>query len=75
MPAVFCSSAVFFFSNFSIIPTEFFLEGMAHEAKGDLNSARENYENLLFLWAGADEGIPELEDTRKRLAKIMRVQG
>ncbi len=51
------------------------MEGMALEAKGDVNSARENYENLLFLWAGADEGIPELEDTRKRLAKIMRVQG
>ena len=51
------------------------MEGMALEAKGDVNSARENYENLLFLWAGAEEGIPEFEDTRKRLAKIMRVQG
>ena len=51
------------------------MEGMALEAKGDVNSAGENYEHLLFLWAGADEGIPELEDTRKRLAKIMRVQG
>ena len=51
------------------------MEGMALEAKGDVNSARENYENLLFLWAGGEASIPELEDTRKRLAKIMRVQG
>jgi tetratricopeptide (TPR) repeat protein len=56
-------------------PRSFYLEGMALEAQGDVNSARENYEHLLFLWASADEGIPELEDTRKRLAKIMRVQG
>ncbi len=37
---------------------------------GNTTKAIENYEKFLDLWKDADPGIPEVEDTRKRLAGL-----
>jgi hypothetical protein len=43
---------------------------MAYEKMGDYAKAKENYEALLALWKDADSNIPELIDTKKRLANL-----
>ena len=51
-------------------PRGFYIKGMAYEKMGDYAKAKENYEALLALWKDADSNIPELIDTKKRLANL-----
>ncbi|MEE9167497.1 MAG: protein kinase [Candidatus Neomarinimicrobiota bacterium] len=58
-----------------VYPVVFYARGRIYEAMGELDLARENYEKLLGLWQYADQEIVELQDTRRRLSRIMRLQG
>jgi tetratricopeptide (TPR) repeat protein len=40
------------------------------EELGDLEESQIQYERFLQMWADADEGLPELEDTRRRLESL-----
>ena len=51
-------------------PRGYYVRGLAYEKMGDYARAKENYEALLDLWKQADENIPELIDTKKRLANL-----
>jgi tetratricopeptide (TPR) repeat protein len=53
-----------------IYAKSFYMLGMIYEQQGDTAKAIEHYEKFLSLWKDADPGIPELEDARKRLAKL-----
>jgi len=60
-------------SNFSFsftFPRSHYIRGMTYEAMGDTKKAKESYRALLDLWKNADETIPELIDTKKRLANL-----
>ena len=46
------------------------MRGKAYEEMGKPELAIENYEALLDLWKDADEEIPELKDTIKRLTAL-----
>lgn len=48
----------------------FYWLGRIYEQKGWPGKAMEGYGRFLGLWAGADPGIPEVEDARLRLAAI-----
>ena len=47
--------------------------GTLHEKKGDKKLAAEYYQRLLTLWRDADKDLPELVDTKSRLAKLRGV--
>jgi len=53
-------------------PRGFYIKGIAYEGLGDYGKAKENYEALLELWKVADSNIPELIDTKKRLANLKK---
>ena len=44
--------------------------GKIYEEKCCKIKAIEHYEKFLSLWKDADSGLPEVEDTRKRLALL-----
>lgn len=44
--------------------------GKIDEELGDKAHALANYENFLDLWKNADPGLTEVEDVKKRLAKL-----
>ena len=44
--------------------------GLIYEEMGRVADAEHQYEAFLNAWAEADEGLPQLEDARKRLAKL-----
>ena len=48
----------------------FYMLGKIHKEQGDTAKAIEYYEEFLDLWKNADEGLPELEDAKKRLAEL-----
>jgi serine/threonine protein kinase/tetratricopeptide (TPR) repeat protein len=48
----------------------FYTLAKIHEQQGDTNKAIEHYEKFLTLWRDADPGIAEVEDARKRLARL-----
>jgi len=54
----------------AIYAKSFYMLGRIHEQQGDTAKAKENYEKFLFLWKNADPGIPEVEETKKRLAEF-----
>jgi hypothetical protein len=41
-----------------------------YEKKNWEGKAIEHYERFLELWKDADEGLPKLEDAKKRLANL-----
>ncbi|MCI0695975.1 protein kinase [candidate division KSB1 bacterium] len=53
-------------------PKSFYLMGKIYEQKGDEKLAIQNYEKLLQLWKEADPDLPELIDTKARLAALRR---
>jgi serine/threonine protein kinase/Tfp pilus assembly protein PilF len=48
----------------------FYMLGKIYEEQGDTSKAIEHYEKFLELWRDADPGLPEVEDSRKRLAGL-----
>jgi tetratricopeptide (TPR) repeat protein/predicted Ser/Thr protein kinase len=50
---------------------EHYLLGTAYEASGWTTKAIEQYEEFLMIWKDADPGIPEIEDARQRLARLL----
>ena len=48
----------------------FYWLGKIWEQKGDAEKAVGYYEKFLSFWKGADPGLPEVEDARKRLAGL-----
>jgi len=46
------------------------MPGKIFEKKGWRGKAIEHYEKFLELWKDADPGMPEIEDTRERLAGL-----
>ncbi len=51
-------------------PLGFHLLGKIYEKKGDTQRAIYNTEKFLDLWKDADPDLPDLIDTKKRLAKL-----
>ena len=51
-------------------PRSFYLMGQIYEKLNDSKSAMQSYQKLLDLWKDADKNIPELIDTKKRLARL-----
>jgi tetratricopeptide (TPR) repeat protein/predicted Ser/Thr protein kinase len=58
------------------IPRDFFWvksqyhKGRAHEEKGEVKRALQNYERALEVWHEADDDLPILIDTKKRVARL-----
>ncbi len=48
----------------------FYMLGKIAEQQGDKVRARGNYRKFLDLWKDADPGLPEIEDTKLRLAGL-----
>ena len=51
-------------------PKKDYLRGLAYEGLGDISNARESYIDFLRIWSDADENLPEIVDTKKRLRKL-----
>ncbi|MCI0695977.1 protein kinase [candidate division KSB1 bacterium] len=51
-------------------PKSFYLMAKIYEKQGDVKLAIENYEKLLALWKEADADLPELIETKARLAAL-----
>jgi tetratricopeptide (TPR) repeat protein/TolB-like protein len=48
----------------------YYILGQIYEKQGDTAKAKQKYEKFLDLWKEADPGIAEVEDTKKRLARL-----
>lgn len=53
-----------------IYAESFYILGKIFEQKGWVEKAIENYEKFLSLWKDADQGIPEVEDAKKRMTEL-----
>ena len=51
-------------------PRSFYHLGKVYEKLNDTKSAIENYQRLVDLWKEADNNIPELIDSKRRLATL-----
>jgi tetratricopeptide (TPR) repeat protein len=47
--------------------------GKIYELMNRPDDAKDEYERFLEMWSNADEGLPQLEDARERLAKLQGV--
>jgi hypothetical protein len=60
------------FGNRAIFyPKSIYLLGKVYEKKGDYNLARKNYTKFLEMWKNADEDLPDLINTKRRLSRLM----
>jgi len=55
-----------------LYPKSFYMLGQIHEKSGNKARAIENFNKFLDLWKDADPGLPEVADTKKRLAGLKR---
>ena len=55
-----------------IFPRGHYIRGLAYEAMGDTEKAKNSYQALLDLWKNADKTNPELIDTKNRLQNLNR---
>ena len=53
-----------------IYAKSFYMMGMIYERMGRKTEAAENYGRFLELWKDADQGIPEVNDAKKRLEAL-----
>jgi tetratricopeptide (TPR) repeat protein len=53
-----------------IYAKSFYMLGKIHEQKGEKELAIANYEKFLDLWKDADPGLPEVEETKAKLASL-----
>ena len=44
--------------------------GKLYDQQGNNAKAKKHYQKAAELWKNADPGVPEVEDVRKRLAKL-----
>jgi tetratricopeptide (TPR) repeat protein/TolB-like protein len=58
----------FFYGD--IYAKSFYLLGKIAEQKGDKNTAIVKFQKFLSLWKDADPGLPEVDDAKKRLARL-----
>ncbi|MBE0712894.1 MAG: tetratricopeptide repeat protein [Candidatus Aminicenantes bacterium] len=57
-------------ANALISARSYYKLGKVLERQGDKAGAAKNYSKFLDLWKHADQGLPEVEDAKKRLAAI-----
>ena len=55
-----------------IYANSFYMLGKIYEQQGDTANAIEHYEEFLNLWKDADPGVAEVEDAKKRLARLQQ---
>ena len=56
-----------------IYAKSFYMLGKIHEQLGNTAKAIEHYEKFLDLWKDADPGITEVDDARKRMAGLAKL--
>jgi serine/threonine protein kinase/Tfp pilus assembly protein PilF len=54
--------------NGELYAKSFYMLGKIYEEQGNSLKAKEYFEKFLALWKNADPGMPEVEDTKKKLA-------
>ena len=53
-----------------IYAKSFYMLGKIYEQLDDKNRAKEHYEKFLDLWKGADPGIAEVQDAKKKVSGL-----
>ena len=51
-------------------PKKSYLKGLAYESLGDRVNAIESFEDFLRIWPRADDSLPEIVDTKRRLRNL-----
>lgn len=60
----------FTFNSALVVPKSYYLLGKAYEAIGDGQAAKKSYNRLLELWKNADGDLPELIESKARVAAL-----